>query len=68
MPSALPKLQALKAEIRRQDLNCLLEIDGGINLQNAGEAASAGADILVAGSAVFGAGDVAAAVHSFKLL
>ena len=68
MPSALPKLRALKAEILRQGLKCILEIDGGINLQNAGEAASAGADILVAGSAVFGAGDVAAAVHSFKLL
>ena len=68
MPSALPKLQALKAEIARQGVDCLLEIDGGINLENASEAAAAGADVLVAGSAVFGAQDVAATVAAFKKL
>ena len=68
MPSALPKLRALKAEIQRQGVECLLEIDGGINLENASEAAAAGADILVAGSAVFGAQDVAATVDAFKKL
>ncbi len=66
MPSALPKLQVLKAEIARQGVDCLLEIDGGINLENASEAAAAGADVLVAGSAVFGAQDVAATVAAFK--
>lgn len=66
MPSALPKLRALKAEIARQGLSCLLEIDGGINLENAEEAASAGADVLVAGSAVFGAEDVPARVREFR--
>ena len=68
MPSALPKLQALKAGIARQDLSCLLEIDGGINLENASEAAAAGADVLVAGSAVFGAQNVAETVAAFKKL
>ena len=68
MPSALPKLRALKKEIQRQGVECLLEIDGGINLENASEAAAAGADVLVAGSAVFGAQDVAATVTAFKQL
>lgn len=68
MPSALPKLQTLKAEIARQGLNCLLEIDGGINLDNAKEAADAGADVLVAGSAVFGAENVEETVKAFKSL
>lgn len=68
MPSALPKLRALKAEIARQGLSCLLEIDGGINLENAREAAAAGADILVAGSAVFGAGDVPERVRAFRAI
>ena len=68
MPSALPKLQALKEEIARQGVNCLLEIDGGINLGNAKEAADAGADVLVAGSAVFGAENVAETVKAFKSL
>jgi ribulose-phosphate 3-epimerase len=66
MPSALPKLQALKTEIQRQGLTVLLEIDGGINLENASDAVSAGADVLVAGSAVFGAQDVEATVAAFK--
>ena len=68
MPSALPKLQALKEEIARQGVNCLLEIDGGINLDNAKEAADAGADVLVAGSAVFGAENVVETVKAFKSL
>ena len=68
MPSALPKLQALKEEIARQGVNCLLEIDGGINLDNAKEAADAGADVLVAGSAVFGAENVEETVKAFKSL
>lgn len=68
MPSALPKLQTLKAEIARQGVNCLLEIDGGINLDNAKEAADAGADVLVAGSAVFGAENVEETVKAFKSL
>jgi len=68
MPSALPKLHALKAEIARQGVSCLLEIDGGINLENAREAADAGADVLVAGSAVFGAADVEKTVKAFKSL
>ena len=68
MPSALPKLRALKAEISRLGVGCLLEIDGGINLENAREAAEAGADVLVAGSAVFGTEDVSKTVNAFKSL
>ena len=43
-----------------------LEIDGGINLETAPLAAAAGADILVAGSAVFGAPDSAAAARAIR--
>lgn len=68
MPSALPKLRALKAEISRLGVGCLLEIDGGINLENAREAAEAGADVLVVGSAVFGTEDVSKTVNAFKSL
>lgn len=66
MPSALPKLRTLQAEIRRQGLPCLLEIDGGITLETGPEAVVAGADILVAGSAVFGAKNVPETVAAFK--
>ena len=66
MPDSLDKVRALRTEIDRRGLNCLIEIDGGINLENAGIAAEAGCDILVAGSAVFGAADVPQRVREFK--
>lgn len=66
MPSALPKLQALRGEIARQGLSTLLEIDGGIDFKTAPLAAAAGADVLVAGSAVFCAENVQNAVKALK--
>jgi len=68
MPSALEKLEKLKAEITRRNLEVLLEVDGGINAETAPKAAKAGADILVAGSYVFNAQDVAAVVGEMKAL
>ena len=53
MPSALPKLSALKAECERRGLNIDLEVDGGINAETAPLAAKAGANVLVAGSYLF---------------
>ena len=53
MPSALPKLTALKAECERRGLDVDLEIDGGINAETAPLAVEAGANVLVAGSFVF---------------
>jgi ribulose-phosphate 3-epimerase len=55
MPSALPKIRALKGEIRRRGLETRIEIDGGVTADNASVCAEAGADVLVAGSAIFGA-------------
>ena len=53
MPSALPKLEALKKECKRQGLNVDLEVDGGINGDTAELAVKAGANVLVAGSYLF---------------
>jgi len=53
MPSALPKLSALKAECERQGLKVDLEVDGGINGETAKAAVEAGANVLVAGSYLF---------------
>ena len=57
IPHVLDKVRALRAEGFAGDI----EIDGGINVDTAPAAAAAGCDILVAGSAVFGAPDPAAA-------
>lgn len=66
MPGSLDKIRLLRKEIDRLGLDCLIEIDGGVNLDNAAMIAEAGTDVLVAGSAVFGAPDPAEAIRRFK--
>jgi ribulose-phosphate 3-epimerase len=57
IPSTLHKMQTL-AEIRRQrGLNYRIEVDGGVALDTIDDVVRAGAEILVAGNAVFGSGD-----------
>ena len=68
MPSALDKLRWLKAEREKRGLHYLLEVDGGVDNATAPQCVEAGADILVAGSAVFGAADPAAAVQHLASL
>ena len=46
----------------------MIEVDGGVNLENAASLIEAGADILVAGSAVFGAEDIVERIREFKKL
>ncbi|MDR0582481.1 MAG: ribulose-phosphate 3-epimerase [Prevotellaceae bacterium] len=52
---SLQKIKELKEIIRREKAATLIEVDGGVNLQNAAQLYAAGADILVAGNAVFAA-------------
>lgn len=66
--SALRKLEALKAEREARGLPFLLEVDGGVNAGTAPFCVEAGADVLVAGSAVFAAADPAAAVRALAAL
>lgn len=66
------KPEALERIARARDLrnamrsHCRISVDGGINAENAAACREAGADILVAGSAVFGAADRAAAIKSIR--
>jgi ribulose-phosphate 3-epimerase len=62
VPTMLDKLRRLKEMIVMRGLSTLIEIDGGIDADNIGEIAAAGANIAVAGSAVFSNGDPAGAV------
>ena len=68
MPSALDKLRWLRAEREKRGLHYLLEVDGGVDAVTAPQCVEAGADVLVAGSAVFGAADPAAAVGGLAAL
>ncbi|MEF9952519.1 MAG: ribulose-phosphate 3-epimerase [Clostridium sp.] len=65
IPSSLRKISAIRKMIDERGLNVDIEVDGGVKLSNAKEVLDAGANILVAGSAVFSADDVEATVKSF---
>jgi ribulose-phosphate 3-epimerase len=56
IPEALAKLRAVRKRIDESGRNVLLEIDGGVKVDNIAEIARAGADTFVAGSAIYGAG------------
>lgn len=66
IPETMERLRQLKAEVDRQGANCLIEIDGGVNAQNAQMLYEAGADVLVAGSAVFKAADPKQMIRAIK--
>ncbi len=64
----LAKIEALRGEIKHRKLNTLIEVDGGIKLENIGKVAKAGADLVVAGTAIFDSGDYAATVQKMRAL
>ena len=66
IPSALEKIAWLRKRIDDLGLKAEIEVDGGVKPANAIEIIKAGADILVAGSAVFGAKDYASAIRGIR--
>ena len=66
IPSTLKKISRLKKIIDEQNLNCDIEVDGGINPETSKLVSDAGADILVAGSAVYGAENISAAIKLIR--
>lgn len=63
IPTMIDKLRRLRSLIDDRDLQVKIEIDGGIDASNIGEIVKAGAELIVAGSAVYGRGDAAEAVR-----
>ncbi len=66
IPAATPKIKTLRKRIDELGLRTEIEVDGGVKPENAAEVIAAGADILVAGSAVFGKKDYAAAIKGIR--
>ena len=66
IPGTLGKLRRLRELCAHVDVHPLIEVDGGVSAANAEDIAAAGGDILVAGSAVFGADDPAAAIDAIR--
>jgi ribulose-phosphate 3-epimerase len=66
IPSALDKICALRQRITQRGLGTELEVDGGVKVDNIREVVAAGADVLVAGSAVFNTDDYAATILALR--
>jgi ribulose-phosphate 3-epimerase len=66
MPEVLPKIKKLKQEIINRKLAVDIEVDGGITLETAKEAVKAGANVLVAGSAIFYSKDYKEVIWQLK--
>jgi ribulose-phosphate 3-epimerase len=66
MPEVLPKVRLAREHVRSGHLRLFLEVDGGISADTIEAAAEAGADVFVAGSAVYGADDPRAAVEALR--
>lgn len=66
MADMLPKVSALRAAINAKHYESWIQLDGGVNANNIALAAAAGADSLVAGSAVFGAKDIGQAFRDLE--
>ena len=68
IPHTLEKVRLLRQMIRERQSNALIEIDGGVNLETGQQLSEAGADVLVAGSFVFGTENPAERVTALKVL
>ena len=66
MEDMLPKIKAIREECDRRNISMHIQVDGGIAEKTAPLVKEAGADVLVAGSAVFGAEDTVAAIESIR--
>ncbi|HXU58789.1 MAG TPA: ribulose-phosphate 3-epimerase [Verrucomicrobiae bacterium] len=66
LPEMLPKIRRIRALCAERGLNPVIEVDGGENEVTARQAAAAGATAIVAGSAIFGSKDYAAAIAAIR--
>jgi len=66
IPSALEKIKKARQMVDKIGANVSIEVDGGVKLENIGEVASAGADIFVSGSGVFGTKDYKKTIQEMK--
>jgi ribulose-phosphate 3-epimerase len=66
IPPMLKKIQALRKLIQKKGLSTLIEVDGGVNEKTIADISAAGADVFVAGSAIFGSQDYQKTIQRFR--
>jgi len=68
MADQMPKVEAVREAARRRGTEIWVQVDGGVSVDTIEQCAQAGADVFVAGSAVYGAQDAAAAIDELRAL
>jgi ribulose-phosphate 3-epimerase len=68
IPTMLNKISNVKDMLRKSNAEALIQVDGGINKETGQQVVAAGADILVAGSYIYGSPNIEQAVHNLKRL
>ena len=66
IPACIDKVAEVRGMLNRAGIDAIVEVDGGVNLETAPKLVAAGADTLVAGSALFGAPDAKAFIETLK--
>ncbi len=66
LPQSVQRIRDLKQIISSRGLKAIIEVDGGIDKDNAATLVDAGADVLVSGTAIFGSTDIMKAVHDLR--
>jgi ribulose-phosphate 3-epimerase len=66
IPSTLEKIKRLRRKIANQCLDVDIEVDGGVTTENVKEILSAGANVIVAGSAIYNNQNISESIHEFK--
>lgn len=66
LPQSIQKIRDLKKIMSSRGLKAIIEVDGGIDKDNAGMLVDAGADVLVSGTAIFGSKDIPKSMHDLR--
>lgn len=66
IPACIDKVTEVRSMLNRAGITAMVEVDGGVNLQTAPKLVAAGADVLVAGSALYGAADARAFIEGLR--
>lgn len=66
MHDQIPKIEKLRDIIDKNNFNCLIEVDGGINIETASLVKKAGADICIAGTSIFKADNIKHAINQMR--
>ena len=66
LPSSLAKIELLRSQLGRAGLNVDIQVDGGIKADNVGEVVSAGANVIVSGSGIFGTPDYRKTIETMR--